>query len=125
MTRKRLLDPRRWPSLVVFPVVLVLVFLLGSLLASLGIQLMGSRAAFDAAKQAALPWLFLWRWACYAGLAVGWIRLWKPRVVQRLNEDRDGGQAARQRLARLEYLAIGALVCIELFNLIDWLGGES
>lgn len=124
MMLRRLLDPRRWPSIVVFPVVLVVMFLLGSLLASLGVHLMGSRAAFDAARQAALPWLFLWRWACYAGLIVGWIRLWKPRVVRRLAEDRDGGQAARHRLVRLERLAIGALVCIELFNLIDWLGGE-
>lgn len=125
MTLRRFIDPRQWPSLVVFPVVLLLVFMLGNLLASLNIHWMGSRAAFDAAKQAALPWLFLWRWACYAGLIVGWIRLWKPRVVQRLNEDDDGGEAARHRLTRLERLVVGAMVGVELFNLIDWLGGES
>ena len=124
MALKRLIDPRRWPTPIVFLAALILVFLLSGAVVSLAIRLMGSQEAFAAAKQAALPWLFLWRWACYAGLIVGWIRLWKPRVVKRLNEDRDGGDAARTRLAHLEYLVLGAMVCIEAFNLIDWLGGK-
>lgn len=78
-----------------------------------------------AAKQRALPWLFLWRWACYAGLIVAWIQLWKPHVVARLDQDRDGGGAARARLKRIEALAIGAMVCLEFVNLADWLGGAS
>lgn len=125
MALKRFIDPRQWPSIVVFPVAVVLVFLLGGMLASIGIHLMGSRAAFEAAKQAALPWFFLWRWACYAGLIACWVHVGKPRVVQRLNEDADGGEAARHRLTRLERLVIGVMVCIELFNLIDWLGDDS
>ena len=125
MAFKRLIVPRRWPSAIVFLVVLLLMLLLSGTIVSLAIQLMGSQEAFVAAKQAALPWLFLWRWACYAGLIVSWIRLWKPRVVKRLNEDRDGGAAARERLTRLEYLVMGAMICIEIFNLIDWLGGRS
>lgn len=124
MAFKRLLDPRRWPAPIVFLVVLITMFLLGGAIVSLAIHMMGSREAFAAARQVALPWLFLWRWACYASLVVGWTRFWKPCVVKRLNEDRDGGEAARERLARLEYLAIGAMVCIEIFNLTDWLGGE-
>ncbi|QEA38650.1 hypothetical protein FGL86_05870 [Pistricoccus aurantiacus] len=125
MAFKRFIDPRRWPSPLVFLVALVGVFFISGVVVSLAIHLLGSRDAFAAARQAALPWLFVWRWACYAGLIVGWVRLWKPRVVKRLNEDRDGGDEARSRLKRLEALAIGAMVSIEIFNLIDWLGGAS
>lgn len=125
MTLKRLMDPRRWPSPLVFLVVLVLAFVLSGVIASLAIKLMGSQEAFHAAKHAALPWLFLWRWVCYTGLIMGWVRLWRPRVTRRLDEDDDGGQAARARLKRLECLAVGAMACIELFNLIDWLGGAA
>ncbi|WP_186764386.1 hypothetical protein [Pistricoccus aurantiacus] len=124
MTFMRLLDPRHWPSPLVFLVALVGMFALSGVVVSLAIQLMGSREAFVAAKQAALPWLFVWRWACYAGLALVWRRVWKPRVIMCLNEDRDGGSAARAGLKRLETLAIGAVACVELFNLIDWLGGS-
>ncbi|MBZ9559075.1 MULTISPECIES: hypothetical protein [unclassified Modicisalibacter] len=125
MTRSRLIDPRRWPSLVVFFVVLVLMVLLSGAIVSLGIHLMESREAFEAARRAALPWLFLWRWACYATLVTAWVRLWKPRVLERLAEDDDGGVAARQRLGRIERLAIGVMAGIELLNLIDWLGDAS
>lgn len=125
MALKRFLDPRRWPSPLVFLVALVGALILSGVIASLAIHLMGSQDAFTAARQAALPWLFLWRWACYAAIVIGWMRFWKPRVVRRLNEDRDGGDAARERLKRLEILTIGVMGCIEVFNLIDWLGGES
>lgn len=119
---KRVFDPRQWPSPVVFMVVLLAMVLLSGVIASLSIKLMGSSDAFAAVKQAALPWLFLWRWACYAGLIAAWILAWKPRVVSRLNEDRDGGIAARERLRRLEIFAVAVMACIELYNLIDWLG---
>lgn len=122
MVLRRLLNPRRWPSPVVFTVVLIAVLLFSGLIASLGILLAGSRDAFERATQAALPWLMLWRFLCYAGGIAAWLRLWKPRVIKRLNEDQDGGAEARQRLRRLETLSIVALVCIELYNLIDWLG---
>lgn len=123
MSFKRFIDPRRWPSLLVFLVALVGVFFISGIVISLAIHFMGSQEAFEAARQAALPWLFVWRWICYAVLVVGWIHFWKPRVVTRLNEDRDGGGEARSRLKRLERLAMGAMVGIEIFNLIDWLGG--
>ncbi|OHZ00181.1 hypothetical protein [Salinicola sp. MIT1003] len=125
MRPTKLIDPRRWPSPVVFVVALIGVFLLSGVVVSLAIQLMGSREAFAAAKQAALPWLFLWRWACYAALILAWLKLWKPRVLARLGEDRDGGEAARDRLKRLESLTLVVMVGIELFNVLDWLGGRS
>ncbi|NRB57518.1 MAG: hypothetical protein HRU39_16310 [Salinicola sp.] len=125
MRPRRLIDPRRWPFPVIFVVALIGVFLLSGVIVSLAIQMMGSREAFSAAKQAALPWLFLWRWGCYAFLILAWLKLWKPRVITRLNEDRDGGAAARERLKRLEILTLVVMAAIELFNLLDWLGGES
>ncbi|REC93374.1 hypothetical protein [Kushneria indalinina] len=122
---KRLLNPKRWPSIVVFGMVLIGVFFLSGVIVSLVTHLMGSREVFAAAKQAALPWLFLWRWACYAGLIVAWLRVWKPRVLKHLAKDRDGGEAARGRLKRLEILTLIAMAGIELFNTIDWLGGDT
>lgn len=125
MSVKRLIDPRQWPSIVVFGMALIAVFLLSGVIVSLVAHLMGSREVFATVKQAVLPWLFLWRWACYAGLIVAWLRLWKPRVLKYLGEDRDGGEAARGRLKRLEILTLIAMAGIELFNAIDWLGGSA
>lgn len=123
MTLPRLLDPRRWPSLMVFGMALVGAFVVCGAIVALGIRMMGSQAAFEAAWGQTTPWLFLWRWACYAGLVVGWMKLWRPRLVRQLVEDTDGGEEARLRLKRLERYAIGVMVVIELFNLIDWMGG--
>ena len=77
MALKRLIDPRRWPAPIVFLAALVLTFLLSGAVVSLAIRLMGSQEACCSAVA------FLWRWACYAGLIIGWTRLWKPRVVKR------------------------------------------
>lgn len=118
---RKVVDPRRWPSLLVFFAVLVLMLIISGPIASLGIHYMGNKAAIEAARQAALPWLFLWRWACYAVLITGWLRTWKPRVLRRLNEDTDGGTEAREGLRRLERLAIGIMACIEVFNLLSWM----
>ncbi|MCS2611028.1 hypothetical protein [Halomonas dongshanensis] len=125
MFLKRLIDPRRWPSPVVFVVVLIGMFLLSGMIVLLSIQMMGSREAFMAVKQAALPWLFVWRWICYAVLIVAWVKRWKPHVLTRLSQDRDGGAAARERLKRLEALTLGVMATIELFNVLDWLGGQA
>lgn len=123
MTWRRWVDPRRWPSLVLAGVTLLIVILVSGAIASFGVRFMGSQAAFEAARQQALPWLFLWRWACYGGLAYGWLRHWKPGVLAQLAKDDDRGAAARERLVRLERLAVGVAMFIEGYNLLDWLGG--
>lgn len=123
MTLKRWLDPRQWPSLVVAGVTLALVILLSGMIASLGIRFMGSREAFEAARQQALPWLFLWRWACYGVLIACWLKVWKPKLLRQLSKDSEGGTLARQKLTRLERLCVCAMVFVEGYNLADWLGG--
>lgn len=123
MTLTRLLNPRQWPSFVVFCLTLIGAFVVCGVIVALGVRMIGSHAAFQAAWGQASPWLFLWRWVCYAGVILGWLRLWRLRVIRRLEEDADGGVEARSRLKRLERYAIGVMVAIELFNLLDWMGG--
>ncbi|RCV86918.1 hypothetical protein [Billgrantia montanilacus] len=116
-------DPRRWPSLVVFVVALVAVVFLSGVIASIGIRLAGSLAAWRTTMDTAAPLLMGWRLVFYGVITWLWLRYWKPRVLARIGGDRDGGVRARHKLNRIELVSIGFIVVLELMNVANWLGG--
>ncbi|QJQ97787.1 hypothetical protein [Halomonas sp. PGE1] len=121
------LNPARWPSLLVAMAVLVVMFLLSGAILAVSVRLLGGleahHSAWQAAWQAAWPWLLAWRMSLYAALALVWWRKVRHRAVARLRRDRDDGQQALAKLRRLELMALGILVLLEVTNLINQLGG--
>ncbi|WP_445000229.1 hypothetical protein [Halomonas mongoliensis] len=116
-------NPRRWPSLLVAMAVLVTMFLLSGVILAISVRLFGGLEAHHDAWQAAWPWLLIWRLSLYAALALVWWRKVRPRAVARLRRDRDDGRQALAKLRRLELMALGILVLLEVTNLINQLGG--
>lgn len=117
------LNPARWPSLLVAMAVLVVMFLLSGAILAVSVRLLGGLEAHHSAWQAAWPWLLAWRLSLYAALALVWWRKFRPRAVARLRRDHDDGQQALAKLRRLELMALGILVLLEVTNLINQLGG--
>ena len=116
-------NPRRWPSLLVAMAVLVTMFLLSGVILAISVRLLGGLEAHHSAWQAAWPWLLAWRLSLYATLALVWWRKVRPRAVARLRGDRDDERQALAKLRRLELMALGILVLLEVTNLINQLGG--
>ena len=116
-------DPRRWPSLVVFVVALMVVYLLSGVIASIGVRMAGSLPAWQAAMDRAAPLLLGWRLGVYGAVAWLWLHRWKSRVLARIADDKDGGELARQKLRRLEFISVGFIAVLELINVSNWLGG--
>lgn len=117
------MKPNRWPSLLVAMAVLVGMFLLSGAILAVNVRQLGGLEAHHSAWQAAWPWLLAWRLSLYAALALAWWQKVRPRAVVRLRRDRDDGQQALAKLRRLELMALGILVLLEVTNLINQLGG--
>lgn len=115
------LHPRRWPAPVVIIVSMFAVFMIGAMVVSIGSRVAGSVADFHTALIEARPWFFAWRIAMYAHVIAVWWKIYRPALMSRLSEDKDGGHAARARLAQLERLCIGLMVLNEVTNLAAWM----
>ncbi|SDK06391.1 hypothetical protein [Billgrantia gudaonensis] len=116
-------SPGRWPSLLVAIAVLIAMFLLSGIILVISVRLLGGLEAHHSAWQAAWPWLLAWRLSLYAALALVWWRKVRPRAVARLRRDHDDGRQALAKLRRLELMALGILVLLEVINLVNQLGG--
>ncbi|WP_163560867.1 hypothetical protein [Halomonas sp. NO4] len=116
-------SPGRWPSLLVAIAVLIAMFLLSGIILVISVRLLGGLEAHHDAWRAAWPWLLAWRLSLYAALALVWWRKVRPRAVARLRRDHDDGRQALAKLRRLELMALGILVLLEVTNLINQLGG--
>lgn len=115
--------PRTWPPMLVAAMTFILVVLLSGVIVSVGASLMGGMTAYQSAMDSAAPMLLLWRLGLYGlGFVIWWYKF-RPRAVASLRHDRDGGQAAYAMLVRLERHVLIVVALIELYNLIDWLGG--
>jgi hypothetical protein len=117
------IHPGRWPSLLLALVVLAGMLLLSGGILAISVRLFGGLDAHQHAWRAAWPWLLAWRLSLYAALALVWLRRVRPRAVARLGQDRDRGRQALAKLKRLEIMALGIVVLLELTNLINQLGG--
>lgn len=124
MTRRfSWMKPTRWPSLLLALAVLIAMFLLSGIILVISVWLLGGLEAHHSVWQAAWPWLLAWRLNLYAALALVWWRKVRPRAVAWLRRDYDDGRQALAKLRRLEAMALGILVLIEVTNLINRLGG--
>lgn len=115
-------SPGRWPSLLVAIVVLIAMFLLSGIILVISVRLLGGLEAHHDAWRAAWPWLLAWRLSLYAALVLVWWRKVRPRAVARLCQDHDDGRQALAKLRRLELMALGILVLLEVTNLVNQLG---
>jgi len=116
-------SPGRWPSLLVAIAVLIAMFLLSGIILVISVRLLGGLEAHHDAWRAAWPWLLAWRLSLYAALVLVWWRKVRPRAVARLHRDHDDGRQALAKLRRLELMALGILLLLEVTNLINQLGG--
>ncbi|MCE8005293.1 hypothetical protein [Billgrantia ethanolica] len=116
-------DPRRWPPLVVFVFVLLVVYMLSGLIASIGLRMAGSLRAWQSVMDSAAPLLLGWRVVLYGAITWLWLHRWKPRVMTRIANDKDGGLMARHKLKRLEFASAGFILVLELISVTKWLGG--
>ncbi|WP_416139135.1 hypothetical protein ACM26W_01590 [Halomonas sp. HK25] len=117
------MSPGRWPSLLVAIGVLIAMFLLSGIILVISVRLLGGLEAHHDAWRAAWPWLLAWRLSLYAALVLVWWRKVRPRAVARLRLDHDDGRQALAKLRRLEVMALGILVLLEVTNLVNQLGG--
>lgn len=122
-SRRRGWHSGRWPSWLVALLSLVAMLLLSWILLSVSLRLAGSLEAHQAAWTRAGPWLLLWRGCLYLGLALVWWKRWRPRVLRRLAIEPDQEALARARLRRLEALAVGTILLLELTHWINSSGG--
>jgi len=123
MTRRfSWMKPTRWPSLLLALAVLIAMFLLSGIILVISVRLLGGLEAHHDAWRAAWPWLLAWRLSLYASLVLVWWRKVRPRAVARLCQDHDDGRQALAKLRRLELMALGILVLLEVTNLVNQLG---
>lgn len=116
-------NPSRWPSLLVALAVLVGMLLLSGGILAISVRLLGGLETHQQAWSDAWPWLLAWRLSLYAALALVWWKRVRPRAVARLHRDHDRGKLALAKLRRLEVMALGIVVLLEVTNLINQLGG--
>lgn len=82
--------------------------------AALHLGILEDPRALDEWMRAADPWLTAWRLMLWVGLIAAWRLRYRPRLIARLTEDRDGGGAAVAALGRLERFGLLLLVGYEL-----------
>lgn len=109
-----------------FVVVALAVLVAAFVIAALGMQLAGGPDAFNLWLTAATPWFLLWHVVLYSVGGTLYLAHWRPRLRAAQRNQADGGEAARQRLVRLERMLIVVLIVIEATNVPDviaWLSG--
>ncbi|MGQ7245126.1 hypothetical protein ACUN9V_16880 [Salinicola sp. V024] len=101
---------------------LVAAFIAGGVVVSVGMRLYGGIQEFRVALGEHRAWLLIWRLAFYGTLAYFWIRYGRRRLLERVAEDRDGGEQGRLLLRKLERMILIVVVLIEGYNLFIWWG---
>ncbi len=94
--------------------------LVGLGIAYLGIWLGGSVDAFSAFADKAAPFLLVWRLGLYTVVTHLWLTLYRPRLMEFVSRDDDGGQEAMTILRRVEWGFIIVVTLLEIHNLNQW-----
>ncbi len=111
MARSRLISL----MVVIFSTLVTLV--VGLCIVYIGSRMTGGLEGYDRFLSTSTPAFLVWRVLLYAATVAAWLGHFRKRVVGFLMEDNDGGHDGLRRLRRLEYMAVGFVVLIELYNL--------
>ncbi|WIX33258.1 hypothetical protein QO259_00950 [Salinicola sp. JS01] len=95
-------------------------FIAGGVVVSVGMRLYGGIQEFQIALGEYRYWLLVWRLGFYGSLVFLWIRFGRRRLLERVAENRDGGEQARLLLRKLERMILIVVVLIEGYNLFTW-----
>lgn len=120
--------PRVWrmSAGAVFLATWAVVLILGVCLAVIGINVAGSPTPFRDWLTAVTPYALVWRLAIYVGGGTLYGMRLRPRLRALQRRQADGGEAAHDRLRRIERLVVIVFVAIEVANapdLIAWIRG--
>ncbi|WP_275286855.1 hypothetical protein [Halomonas elongata] len=102
---------------------LIAAFWVGALIVFIGMRLYGGIRDFQVALGENRHWLMVWRVLFYGGIALAWFRLWRPKILRSIEQDKDGGRQGRVLLHKLERMILIVVVLIEGCNLFIWWGG--
>lgn len=90
-----------------------------------GIWLAGGIIPFQRLIEAGAPYFLAWRLLLYIALGGLYTRRWRPQLRALQRRQRDGGEAAHDRLKRIEQPLAITVIGIEAANLLDFLRGPS
>lgn len=93
------------------------VLIFGLAIVYIGSRMTGSLEGYGRFLSASAPAFLVWRALIYLLMVAVWLGRLRPRVMQLLIQDDDGGREGIARLKRLEYVAVGFVVLVELYNL--------
>lgn len=92
-------------------------FVVGLCVVYIGSRMAGGLEGYDRFLSTATPAFLVWRVLLYVAAVAAWLGHFRKRVVGFLMQDNDGGHDGLRRLRRLEFMAIGFVALIELYNL--------
>ncbi|GAB3683775.1 hypothetical protein [Salinisphaera aquimarina] len=93
-------------------------------LVAVGVSMADGAVAFSHCLTRIAPYALLWRIGIYVVIGTLYITRWRPRLRALQNRQTDGGEAAHQRLVRVERMFLVVIVAVEVANapdLIDWM----
>lgn len=99
---------------------LVLAFVIGAVVASVGVRFFGSMQAFRSVLVEYGGSMLVWRACVYGAFAFIWMRSGRRRLIEQVAKDRDGGARGRLLLRKLERMMTIVVVVIESYNLFIW-----
>ncbi|KEZ76680.1 MULTISPECIES: hypothetical protein [Salinisphaera] len=101
--------------LVAWAAVLVVAFAI----AAIGLSMAGGAVEFRDWGARIVPYALIWRVGVYVVIGTLYIKRWRPRLRALQQRQSDGGEAARQRLVRVEWMLLAVIVVTEGANLPD------
>lgn len=117
---------RRWSAGGLFLVSWGVVVVLALILTAIGIEMAGGAPEFRDWLGAAAPYALVWRLILYVGGGTLYVAHFRPRLRAMQRRQSDGGSAARERLIRIERMAVVVFIAVEVANapdLIAWISG--
>ena len=92
---------------------------------AVGVSMAGGAVGFRDWLARIAPYALIWRVGVYAVVGTLYITRWRPRLRAAQQRQTDGGEAAHQRLVRVERMLLVVIAVIEAANLPDLIGWMS
>lgn len=103
----------------VFLIAWVAVIIVAFAIVAVGMSMAGGAVPFRDWVAYIAPYALIWRVGVYILVGTLYITRWRPRLRAGQQRQTDGGDAAHQRLVRVERMLLVVLVVIEAANLPD------